>query len=267
MPTLDDLSPYRRAKLLWRWAHQGLHFVEQLVADGASHPCHLPTAPPGPPGTALAVPGDDGRHHLVRAGRMMCGETETATDGGWPHRQYCSWTETDDGPQEWTGGRDGGDITWGDSHTEWAVRPAGEGVDPGTVPRRERCVAGRYTTMHSWPPPPARTASIRRLRAALVNTLGPDCHLCGHYAGAMVDHDHESGLVRGLLCAMCNRTVEECPHVRGCPKADYQNTPPAAGLGLLYPAGEQWRPKESTRRNKIEMLGFDPFEGLPVRYS
>ncbi|PKW00384.1 hypothetical protein SAMN05428944_8045 [Streptomyces sp. 1222.5] len=38
--------------------------------------------------------------------------------------------------------------------------------------------------------------------------------------------------------------------------------PPAAGLRLLYPASMQWRPKESARRDKIELLGFDPFEGL-----
>ncbi|WP_373309486.1 endonuclease domain-containing protein [Streptomyces olivaceoviridis] len=57
--------------------------------------------------------------------------------------------------------------------------------------------------MHLWPPPPARTPSLRRLRAALVDALGADCHLCGLYPGAMVDHDHQTGQVRGLLCAFC----------------------------------------------------------------
>ncbi|WP_333745595.1 endonuclease domain-containing protein [Streptomyces sp. IBSBF 2950] len=267
MPTLDDLSPYRRAKLLWRWSFRGLHFVEQLVIDSANRPCHLPTPPPGPPGRALAVPGDDGRHHLVRAGRMLCSDSDTQADDGWSHRQHCGWIDAGNGPQEWRGGRDDGEIRWNSADALWVVRPAGPGIDPATVARRDRCVAGQYMTMHHWPPPPTRTASIRRLRAALVEALGPDCHLCGHYAGAAVDHDHETGLVRGLLCAMCNRTVEECPHAVDCPRAEYQTAPPAASLGLMYPAGEEWRPKESTRQRKLQELGFDPFEGLPTRHG
>ncbi|MEU9230315.1 endonuclease domain-containing protein [Streptomyces massasporeus] len=42
------------------------------------------------------------------------------------------------------------------------------------------------------------------MRTALVDAIGPDCHLCGLYPGAMVDHDHETGLVRGLLCVRCS---------------------------------------------------------------
>ncbi|MGW5768790.1 hypothetical protein ACWEVY_06545 [Streptomyces longwoodensis] len=38
--------------------------------------------------------------------------------------------------------------------------------------------------------------------------------------------------------------------------------PAAAGLNLIYPAGQQWRPRESTRQRVIEQLGFDPFVGL-----
>ncbi|MFF7130478.1 endonuclease domain-containing protein [Streptomyces sp. NPDC008240] len=100
-----------------------------------------------------------------------------------------------------------------------------------------------------WPPRPARTASIRRLRAALVDALGPDCHLCGLYPGAMVDHDHQTGQVRGLLCALCNRVLEECPHLTGCPRADYMLDPPAAGLNLTYPAssGGPRQPPASAR--------------------
>ncbi|GDY69909.1 hypothetical protein SAV14893_093020 [Streptomyces avermitilis] len=37
---------------------------------------------------------------------------------------------------------------------------------------------------------------------------------------------------------------------------------PADALNLMYPAGQQWRPKESTRLRVIEQLGFDPFEDL-----
>ncbi|MFJ4473134.1 endonuclease domain-containing protein [Streptomyces sp. NPDC089424] len=263
MATLDELPPYRRAKLLWLWAHQGLPYVEQRVIDAAARPCRLPCAPPGPPGSALAVPGSDGRLHLACAEHLLCGDEQSA--GGWAHAQYCSWVEDENGPREWRGSREESTPAWGSAVTTWTVRPVGPGIDPGLVPRRERCAAGRYEVLHRWPPPPARTASVRRMRAALVDALGPDCHLCGLYPGAMVDHDHETGLVRGLLCALCNRTLEECPHVADCPRADYQNTPPAAALGLIYPLSDEWRTTDATRRRKIELLGFDPFEGLPTR--
>ncbi|WP_229886611.1 endonuclease domain-containing protein [Streptomyces griseoflavus] len=257
MATLDELPPYRRAQLVWRWAHQGLAYVEGLVRNAEKQPCHLPSAPPGPPGQTLAVPGDDGRFHLEQAGQLLCGETETAD--GWSHHQHCGWIERERGPEEWMGGRldDPDAVTWGSLVVEWTVRPTGPGVDPGIVERPDRCHGGRYELLHLWPPRPARTASVRRLRAALVAELGPDCHLCGLYPGAMVDHDHQTGQVRGLLCAFCNRVLEECPHLTDCPRADYLLSPPAAGLNLRYPASQ-----EATRQRKIELLGFDPFEGL-----
>ncbi|MEU6104149.1 endonuclease domain-containing protein [Streptomyces flaveolus] len=206
MPTLDDLPPYRRAKLLWRWAHPGLAHVEQLFIDAAGEPCRLPYPPPGPPGTTLAVPGSDGRHHLACVGQLLCGDDPVA--GGWTHRQHCSWLEGEDGPQDWKGGRVDDDMVWGAADAVWTVHPAGPGIDAGLV--LKRCTFGRYALLHCWPPTPVRTASVRRMRAALVDALGPDCHLCGLYPGAMVDHDHETGLVRGLLCGLCNRVLEEC---------------------------------------------------------
>ncbi|MET8291130.1 endonuclease domain-containing protein [Streptomyces sp. NPDC005132] len=260
MASLDELPPYRRAQLLWRWAHEGVAFVEHLVFDAAKEPCSLPPPPPVPPGRTVAVPGDDGRFHLERAGLMLCGQAEAT--GAWGHRQHCGWVEREDGPQEWRGGRDDGTSVWGSLIVEWPVRASSPGVDPGTVDRPERCPGGAYELMHLWPPCPARTASVRRLRAALVDALGPDCHLCGLYPGAMVDHDHQTGRVRGLLCAYCNRVLEECPHLTDCPRADYLLAPPADALNLMYPAGQQWRPKESTRLRVIEQLGFDPFEDL-----
>lgn len=105
MVSLDELPPYRRAQLLWRWAHQGVGFVEGLVREAINEPCPLPSAPPGGPGACLAVPGDDGRFHLERAGRMLCGEARAG--GVWSHRQHCGGIEheREDGPQEWRGGR------------------------------------------------------------------------------------------------------------------------------------------------------------------
>lgn len=132
---------------------------------------------------------------------MLCGEAETT--GTWHHRHHCEWIEREDGPQEWKGGRldDASTVVWGSLVVEWAVQATGPGTDPGTVDPPDRCQGGSYELRHLWPPRPARTASIRRLRAALVDALGAGCHLCGMYAGAMVDHDHQTGRVRGFSAA------------------------------------------------------------------
>ncbi|MET9765056.1 endonuclease domain-containing protein [Streptomyces sp. NPDC006372] len=195
VPTLDDLTPYRRAKLLWRWAHHGLPYVEQLVIDAASGPCRLPRLFFNLSGTTPAFTGSDGRHHLARD-ELLCGKDAGA--GAWSHRKHCEWIEAGDGPRERKGGRVDADVVWGGVEATWTVTRAGPGIDPGLVPKRERCIAGPYELLHCWPPPRARTASVRRMRAALVDLRGPDCHLCGLYPGAVVDHDHETGLVRGL---------------------------------------------------------------------
>ena len=215
MPTLDDLPPYRRATVLWRWAHLSVYELDRMVQEAAGKPCWS-TGPAGPASATTAVLGDDERFHLMRHDEMLC----TAK-----HRRL--------------------------------VHPEPEGVPPDSVPQAQRCLAGDYGTFHFWPPAPARTAPVRRMRAALVDALGPDCHLCGALPGSMVDHDYATGVVRGLLCALCNRVVEECLHVDGCARADYMNNPPAAHLKIPYPPSMAWRPKESTRQQKIELLGFD----------
>ncbi|MEU2607741.1 endonuclease domain-containing protein [Streptomyces albus] len=222
MPTLDDLPPYRRARLLWEFAHFGLHEVERMVQEATGR-CQVPRLDGARP---HAVLGDDGLFHLADGSGMICA----------PH--------------------------YG------AAEPvlSGEGIDTANVPREQQCRQyGKESALHHWPPPPARTAAVRRMRAALVAALGPHCHLCGRYPGAMVDHDHETGLVRGLLCALCNRSLEHCPHVDGCPKADYMAQPPAAHLGLTYPKHLEWKPTAATRARVIGYLGFDPYTDWPPR--
>ncbi|MFJ2752697.1 endonuclease domain-containing protein [Streptomyces sp. NPDC087297] len=257
MVSLDDLPRYRRAQLLWRWSHHGVDRVQQMVREAEGRPCRMPAAPKVPPGPLAAVPGDDGRLHLARAGHMLCAEGET--DDGWEHQAYVAWVDRGAGPEDWTGGPYAPLEHEGRSFIHhWTVRSLGPAQDPGAVGRAERCRSGGP----HWPPPPARTRPIRLLREALVTAFGPDCQLCGLYPGEMVDHDHETGYVRGLLCRFCNCTVDECPHIANCPNADFLRHPPAFALELIYPANQEWRPRESTRRRKIEQLGFDPFEGL-----
>lgn len=251
MPTLDDLPPYRRAKLLWEYAHFGVDRIDDMVREQAGKPCHL-SGVSKPASPRVAVLGGDGRYHVMSDGRMVCGKSQAKQ--GW-HLQICSWTETD-GVLSY-GYSMGG--TYDSVALEWFVETGAESVPLSSVALEQRCQGeGSYGVMHMWPPPPAKTAPVRRMRAVLVEALGPDCHLCGALPGAMVDHDYSTGMVRGLLCKLCNRTVEECPHVDGCPKAEYMDHPPAAHLALPYPLSLAYKPTESARRQKIELLGFDP---------
>ncbi|MFD0208921.1 endonuclease domain-containing protein [Streptomyces hirsutus] len=250
MPNLNDLPPYRRAKLLWDYAHFGVWRVDQMVREAAGKPCHLNGVPvPDPP--RVAVLGDDGRFHLMSGDQMHCSKKQAGQ--GWEHRQYCSWSVGDAGP---TQERDPAQHQA--LEHRWFVKAEGDGLPLGSVQVELRCAGGGYGGFHFWPPPPAKTPVIRRLRAVLVEALGPDCHLCRALPGAMVDHDYATGMIRGLLCRLCNRVVEECPHVDNCAKADYMNNPPAAHLALPYPRYLAWEPKKSTRNRKIELLGFDP---------
>lgn len=63
---------------------------------------------------------------------------------------------------------------------------------------------------------------------------GGVCAICRRHNGSSkalaVDHDHVTGIVRGLLCGMCNKNV--LGHLRDDPEAfmrgcDYLNNPPA----------------------------------------
>jgi hypothetical protein len=251
MPTLDDLPPYRRAKLLWDYADFGVPLVEQMVRDRAGDPCDL-SGVPLPASPRVAILGSDGRRHLMSDGQLICAKGRA--EQGWEHEQWCGWTETAGGLVY---GYQAGGTCESIMHS-WFVQAESEGVPPASVPPKQRCQYSSYGVFHYWPPPPAKTAPVRRLRAALVEALGPDCHLCHALPGAMVDHDYATGFVRGLLCKFCNRVVEECPHVGGCPRADYMTNPPAAHLALPYPPYLAWKPKESTRQQKIALLGFDP---------
>ncbi|MER5402723.1 endonuclease domain-containing protein [Streptomyces sp. NPDC002599] len=192
MPSLDDLPPYRRAKLLWDYAHFGVAGVEQMVRDRAGEPCHLSDVPV-PESPRIAVLADDGRHHLMCGSRMICAEGQSKQ--GWEHRQWCWWGQSDAGALE--DHRDGG--TYQGFQHEWTIRVLDAGVPPASVPVEQRCAAGEYGGFHFWPPPPAKTLVVLRLRAALIEALGLECHLCHALPGAMVDHDYATGLVRGPL--------------------------------------------------------------------
>ncbi|WP_221320892.1 endonuclease domain-containing protein [Actinoplanes sp. L3-i22] len=134
----------------------------------------------------------------------------------------------------------------------WQVVLTGDPVGPALIRGRRRCPISA-----SWPGYQGADRPGGRERAALVAALGAHCHICRELPGAYLDHDHFTGLIRGLLCVGCNNDLERCLHVAGCPCGDYLTAPPAAGLGLYYPKPDRLANHDKELR-RIAYLGFDP---------
>lgn len=69
------------------------------------------------------------------------------------------------------------------------------------------------------------------------------CAICGDWPHTVIDHDHETGLVRGLLCVRCNRW-EGLPGRRDHPVfTRYRKYPPAFLLQveIRYTTRGDWR--------------------------
>lgn len=73
----------------------------------------------------------------------------------------------------------------------------------------------------------------------LYDAQGGCCYICQRATGKTrrlaVDHDHKTGLVRGLLCKVCNRLLG---HARDDKEffyraGDYLSAPPAERIGII----------------------------------
>lgn len=136
----------------------------------------------------------------------------------------------------------------------WQVRLTDVVVDAAAIAVRNRCVIG---ARQGWPGYLGSGTAMGRQRAQLVAELGPSCGACRRRPGTVVDHDHFTGLVRGLLCVHCNTWIDRCPHLTGCVWGDYLNHPPTAHLRLAYLRPERVG-RSDRAAQKIDYLGFDP---------
>ena len=269
--TLEELPDRRRDALLWRYAltldYAGVDFE---VRARSRRPCGWQWLEQAD--ERVAVLGDDDRYHLLVDGQPVCVRLSPSgrrrlqrnPPAVWRHEQWCHWW-TDgtryliQAPRDAARGRAGEALGSGSRPVRWSVVLTDDRLDPSQVPTVHRCPIAE--SFGDWPLPENPASALGRVRIRLIEVLGSDCHACRRRPGVLVDHDPFTTYVRGLLCRHCNLRVDICPHLRGCPWADYLNDPPAAPLELVYPSWRKVLGHESTIR-KIQMLGIDPFADL-----
>ena len=93
---------------------------------------------------------------------------------------------------------------------------------------------------HEWPLPerPAEQLDEVRARAWLAQWQARRCAGCGDQGDLVVDHDHHTGMVRGLLCKSCNTREPHAPLESALGR--YRTRPPVLLLGLR--AWPYWSP-------------------------
>jgi hypothetical protein len=86
-------------------------------------------------------------------------------------------------------------------------------------------------------------------RAALLELQGCRCAICGADSPRCADHDHTTGLLRGMLCPACNH--REGRHSSGVfavadpAVAAYLSALPAADLGWMWDLPDWWAPTDT----------------------
>lgn len=94
-----------------------------------------------------------------------------------------------------------------------------------------------------------RARDEQALRIAFVAWHGRRCAVCGFHRLRLVeDHNHDTGLIRGLLCRSCNGKE---PHDHGLFRK-YRERPPAQILGIGLRYWDPWhgyaQPRDTTPR-------------------
>lgn len=241
--SLNDLPTPRRQRLLDQLAGGPRPFLpsrqaalEHLIRK-AQRPCGWRDNKAATGEELRAVLGSDNRYHLLVGPDLVC--AETSNDGTEPalldlttHRERYQWRTDNVGttrPRE----EAMDPSNWLNRTYTWPVTLTAIAEAPEAVAPRQRCSTA--ASRNWWPAYHDPATVIGRLRRRLTEELGNVCGAC-HYAPAMlIDHDHTTGLVRGLLCRRCNNGIDHCPHVCGCPWANYLNNPPAQHLQIPYP--------------------------------
>jgi hypothetical protein len=94
------------------------------------------------------------------------------------------------------------------------------------------------------------TSSRDEVRAKLMDLQAGKCALCPATRRLSVDHDHDTGFARGLLCQSCNSREGH-----GRDHADiiaYRANPPAGPLFLLWDLPDWWTGHDTAEVRKLD---------------
>lgn len=234
---LDKFPAARRANLLRRYAVKwgyGPDQVEQVIQASVDQQCQLDDrALPD----VTAILADDGRYHLATYNKPACAGTKVRrSQRSYRHTMTCRWWMLN-GVRRFGNSMPMNAESF-ECHAVWVVELGTDRMLAGSVAPHLRCP---LPVSLMWPRYLGGDTSVSRIRARLVAAFGETCAICGR-AAQYVDHDHDSGLVRGMLCEFCNVSVEWCPHLSGCAFADYLASPPALSLAIRYPNRGRRRP-------------------------
>jgi hypothetical protein len=189
---LADLSDSRQKRWMWgwlpRWSREDISEYVVTLAQ-AKTPCYsmwsLDSRRPAPRrGIPLARLGDDGLYHLVSDAGLWCGSIRRTSAIGPDMKHVLASYERV--PKWWGDGRRG----------EWPVTLTNVTRGPELVPYGLRCpLPPRFGT---WAAYSGGKSPEMRIRSLLIEASGRACEICGVAPGVFVDHDHFSGMVRGL---------------------------------------------------------------------
>ena len=108
------------------------------------------------------------------------------------------------------------------------------------------------------------TSTRATIRAALMEIQAGTCALCPSAGPLVVDHDHVTGMARGLLCRPCN-TREGKTRSPGVAMLAYRDNPPAAGREWMWdwPDREPYVPLHWCQDEEIAMCREEDCCGCP----
>lgn len=195
-----------------------------------------------------AILGSDGRYHLLdQSGEMSCSlgseseEPGLFTVCGPNHVLRYNYLISLNTGVPIKGSQGTASETWASREVLWHVVPEEEvRGDLENIPPRLRCYATYLEIKTLWPNYESPTSYAKRRYRKVVAELGESCAVCGSGGNSsiplIVDHDHHTNRIRGILCQLCNDQVDRCPHPDPslCRFAAYLHTPPALGLGMTF---------------------------------
>ena len=209
---VDDLPEYRRLVFLAFHRDPGYLRIHDVAFDPQYRiRCEPLSKLRGEPPRQLcrARLASDGLYHLLGPGGCQAKSRTAQPNSGdmWRHRTFYV-----------TNSRTGLTV-----NKAGLRRWCGPEIDAAMTPRNRRC--NRESPL--WPGSlVAKKGRRLTIRQTLVDTYGLMCQACGVWPATDIDHDHDTGRVRGYLCRDCNHQIEMCVHLSGCPYAEYLNDPP-----------------------------------------